>query len=757
MKEEVEFGFPGTPYGVQMKLMHHAYSAMSAGGLCVLESPTGTGKSLSFLCAATAWLRDWQKVIVVSNLQAYHPQDEEENIPPWVSNQLASSHDTEADAIISQWAEFRKRVKSVLHNIGVLGSSGTAFEINAKRKRDAISGTVESDEDLLTDQDNQSDQPFPREEKGMKRPQMFICSRTHSQLSQLLHEVRKIPQADLFNIVTLGSRAQLCINPDVRKGGPAATVNDACRKLVENSACEYKKHSSALADLVSAVPLDIEEVCSKSSSLTQPGCPYFATRSALETADLIFVPYASILHSKTRESLGIDISGSVVIIDEAHNLLDAINSARSCSISEKELRGLEETLRGYLEIYTARLSGRNNVLVKQTKFLVKRMLEHLTRSQRGSLSSISDFVTDSRLSDINLNVLMSLLSDGQFARKLRGFAERKSIEFPGASYSLSSFLEAILGAVDSDRIFVRGHAESLSLVFAGIDAEAELVKLVTSARSVCLTGGTMQPIDDLKAVAQLAGVKFSAFSGSPVIDEGRIMCRFMETSVHGRPLRFDSSTRADPEMITTVCETVGVVCDKLRSGGIILFVASYEFAKLISTSVTGTCKARGAFLFLDTGSIESEQLMRRYKAAVDARKCAVLVSVVNGRLSEGIDFRDDLCRCVIVVGLPYPNLADPVLKERMAFFDRRRNLVPLFPSGQSYYESRCLKAINQSIGRAVRHINDWSAIILMDCRYSEGRIRSGLSAWVSHGLCSSRLPHLGDELYEFFGKYHESN
>ena len=48
---------------------------------------------------------------------------------------------------------------------------------------------------------------------------------------------------------------------------------------------------------------------------------------------------------------------------------------------------------------------------------------------------------------------------------------------------------------------------------------------------------------------------------------------------------------------------------------------------------------------------------------------ALLLSVVGAKLSEGINFGDELGRCVVVVGMPYPNPADAELRERMAFID----------------------------------------------------------------------------------------
>jgi chromosome transmission fidelity protein 1 len=39
--------------------------------------------------------------------------------------------------------------------------------------------------------------------------------------------------------------------------------------------------------------------------------------------------------------------------------------------------------------------------------------------------------------------------------------------------------------------------------------------------------------------------------------------------------------------------------------------------------------------------------------------------VAGGRLSEGINFSDDLARIIVVVGLPYPNRQSVDLRERI--------------------------------------------------------------------------------------------
>eukprot|EP00070_Physeter_catodon_P040390 XP_028347284.1 putative ATP-dependent RNA helicase DDX11-like protein 8 [Physeter catodon] len=57
----VHFPFPFTPYAVQKDFMAALYQVLEAGKIGIFESPTGTGKSLSLICGALSWLRDFEQ------------------------------------------------------------------------------------------------------------------------------------------------------------------------------------------------------------------------------------------------------------------------------------------------------------------------------------------------------------------------------------------------------------------------------------------------------------------------------------------------------------------------------------------------------------------------------------------------------------------------------------------------------------------------------------------------------------------------
>jgi chromosome transmission fidelity protein 1 len=140
----------------------------------------------------------------------------------------------------------------------------------------------------------------------------------------------------------------------------------------------------------------------------------------------------------------------------------------------------------------------------------------------------------------------------------------------------------------------------------------------------------------------------------------------------------------------------------------------------------------------------TEDLLHEYSTTIDSGRGALLLSVVGGKLSEGINFSDKLGRGVIIIGLPFPNIRSAVWQakiqhiegkayERSSGSEENKRAVSK-AAGKDFYENACMRAVNQCIGRAIRHRNDYAAIILVDRRYDTERIQSKLPAWIRQSL-----------------------
>lgn len=57
-KNQHQYGHPYKPYSIQEAFMTSLYNTLEQSRIGIFESPTGTGKTLSLLCASLAWLAD---------------------------------------------------------------------------------------------------------------------------------------------------------------------------------------------------------------------------------------------------------------------------------------------------------------------------------------------------------------------------------------------------------------------------------------------------------------------------------------------------------------------------------------------------------------------------------------------------------------------------------------------------------------------------------------------------------------------------
>jgi Rad3-related DNA helicase len=106
--------------------------------------------------------------------------------------------------------------------------------------------------------------------------------------------------------------------------------------------------------------------------------------------------------------------------------------------------------------------------------------------------------------------------------------------------------------------------------------------------------------------------------------------------------------------------------------------------------------------------------------------------MVSTYLREGADLKDDLCRCLIIPKIPYPNLGDKLVKTRMAYDEedylKRTGKSCEYESGKGglcttwncpkpcelWYRMETVKTLVQAAGRIIRSENDWGSIHILD-------------------------------------------
>ena len=132
---------------------------------------------------------------------------------------------------------------------------------------------------------------------------------------------------------------------------------------------------------------------------------------------------------------------------------------------------------------------------------------------------------------------------------------------------------------------------------------------------------------------------------------------------------------------------------------------------------------------------------------------AAFFAVCRGKVSEGIDFPDRAGRAVILTGIPYAPKADAKVRLKRGFLDekktasenRARELLKdrdgvdresVALSGEAWYSQTAMRAVNQALGRVIRHRHDHGAVILLDERFGYGDTRAQLSVWLRPAIQS---------------------
>ena len=247
----------------------------------------------------------------------------------------------------------------------------------------------------------------------------------------------------------------------------------------------------------------------------------------------------------------------------------------------------------------------------------------------------------------------------------------------------------------------------------------------------------MQPMSEFEnQLFQDAGAskaRIEQFTCDHIVSKDNVLPLIIKTGPSNQTLDFTFQHRDKASTYNELASTLIKIC-QVVPGGMVVFFPSYDyesrvfeyFQKHANGKILKDIETTKKIFREPRKTMEMEKVLEDYSRLVKRGQGALLLSVVGGKMSEGINFGDDLGRAVVMVGLPFPNKDSPELKQKMTYLNQ--TVAP--NAGTLHYENLCMKAVNQSIGRAIRHKNDYATMILLDHRYERPNIVGHLPSWI---------------------------
>ncbi|XP_046987986.1 general transcription and DNA repair factor IIH helicase subunit XPD [Schistocerca americana] len=272
------------------------------------------------------------------------------------------------------------------------------------------------------------------------------------------------------------------------------------------------------------------------------------------------------------------------------------------------------------------------------------------------------------------------------------------------------------------------------LHFSCLDSSIAVKPVFDRFQSVVITSGTLSPLDMYPKILDFHPVIMSSFTMTlarpcllPMIvskgnDQVAISSRF--------------ETREDVAVVRNYGQLLVEVASNVPDG-VVCFFTSYLYLESVVASwydqgVVDNIQ-RHKLLFIETqDAAETSLALLNYIKACESGRGAVLLSVARGKVSEGVDFDHHLGRAVLMFGIPYVYTQSRILKARLEYlrdqFQIRENDFLTFDA---------MRHAAQCVGRALRGKTDYGIMVFADKRFSRQDKRSKLPKWIQEHLKDS--------------------
>ena len=445
-------------------------------------------------------------------------------------------------------------------------------------------------------------------------------------------------------------------------------------------------------------------------------CPYEVTKVMLPDAVLVTAPYIYFLSPFIRrrllEWMDCSLEDLIVVVDEAHNLAQFARELSSISLSTNTIKhalieveamgdhriGKPYTMTNFLDVC---LKAMNEI---SDEYLIDE--DGLVPPSAFSEALMMMFRTNSSRIDQMASEMLHHGQAIQDQKKAMGKLPRSYIHKVALFYLTWQELEF----ETFSPLIVKGRRKGdLSLEAHAMDP-SQITSAILGTHSSVHLSGTLSPLNEYRDTIGLP-------------DDAPLLKLPPPFPLSNRMVQFDQDLTTnfeilnkDPEMKMLFRERIIEVLGSTKKRNTAVFFPSFD----LLNEVLGTQELEDGTslpMYLD---IDREFFIeRRGSPQCDVMELAnefknssggVLVSVLGGRLSEGMDFPGDTLEIVMIVGIPYPK---PTARQRAlsSFYDIK------FGKGWEYtVHAPAARRLLQAVGRMIRSEEEKGYALLLDKR-----------------------------------------
>ncbi|MCL2296101.1 MAG: ATP-dependent DNA helicase [Methanomassiliicoccaceae archaeon] len=546
---------------------------------------------------------------------------------------------------------------------------------------------------------------------------IVYLTRTISQSDQVMRELKAISSIKHVSGITITGRNKSC--PLFAKEGmddlPPNVLSLMCderkRKSMndDRGGCRFFERIKAEVNNVMGFCLrefptsaELDAHCEKAGV-----CPYEMKKILMKEMDVVVAPYVHILSEDIRTNFIANLGGEEVplllIVDEAHNIIDAARSQESFSITSKMIEAAAEecTVTQTAEI----LSGvKTEDIIKYLKNAVRQLATENIPFGKTEFRLGKDAVENMMMKRFGINhselntLIEDIISVGE--KRMDAMADKGDFSI-SEIYTLGVAMKDWMMS-DNDR-YVRSvkTSENGEYLFAACIDPSDIVTFMQEQNGAVHMSGTLQPLEQYYKIMGLPRNTIARTYPSPFPKENRSVVYVDDVTT-----KYD---KRDPEMMTRIEKKIAVLCNVVDKNALVFF-SSYKMMKDMRPSLEADIDKP---LFWE----ESGQQKRTMRALEAFRRGSngVFFSVIGGSVAEGIDFPGEELCFTIIVGIPFP---PPSLEQKAMseMFDAR------YGPGMGWKftnEVPAVRKMRQAIGRMIRNETDYGMAVILDSRTSE--------------------------------------